>query len=94
MHDEGGVQHDDRMATTDLDDRPTLAPAVAAVLGALRRRIRQYVWLEGCGAAVAWLGVAFWATLAVDWFFEPPAAVRGVMLGRGRRRSWRRSCCS
>ena len=51
-----------------------------AVLGTLRRRIRQYVWLEGAAAAVAWLGVAFWATLAVDWFFEPPVAVRGAML--------------
>ena len=24
--------------------------------------------------------MAFWATLAVDWFFEPPVAVRGTML--------------
>ena len=68
------------MATIDLDEPPMLAPAIAAVLGAVRRRLRRYVWLEGCGAAVAWLGVAFWATLAVDWLFEPTAAVRGIML--------------
>ena len=70
------------MASVDvkLDDRPQLAPAVRAVLGTLRRRIRQYVWLEGAAAAVAWLGVAFWATLAIDWFFEPPAAVRAAMI--------------
>jgi len=57
-----------------------LAPAVRALLGSLRRRIRQYVWLQGCAAALAWLGAAFWATLAIDWFFEPSPAVRGVML--------------
>lgn len=68
------------MATTAANDRPTLAPTVQTVLGALRRRIRQYVWLEGCATAVTWLGVAFWGTLALDWFFEPSAAVRGMML--------------
>ncbi len=67
------------MATIDLDE-PTLAPAIAAVLAAVRRRLRRYVWLEGCARAVAWLGVAFWATLAVDWLFEPTAAVRGILL--------------
>ena len=30
---------------------------------------------------MAWLGAAFWATLAIDWFFEPPPAVRAAMLG-------------
>src|SRR5450830_1751679 len=62
------------------DARPTLAPAVETLLGTLRRRIRQYIWLEGCVAGVAWLGLAFWATLATDWFFEPPAIVRAAML--------------
>jgi hypothetical protein len=62
------------------NDRPKLAPAVETLLSALRRRIRQYVWLQGCAAAVAWLGVAFWATLAADWFFEPSTGVRGAML--------------
>ncbi len=67
---------------TDLErkDRPTLAPAVSTVLDALRRRIRRYIWLEGISASIAWLGVAFWTTLAVDWFFEPPTVVRGMML--------------
>ena len=68
------------MSLTSSSDRPTLAPAVSTVLDSLRRRIRRYIWLEGIGASIAWLGVAFWATLAVDWFFEPPAAVRGIML--------------
>ena len=68
------------MVTAELNDRPTLAPAVKALLRTLRRRIRQYVWLEGCGGALAWLGVAFWGTLIADWFFEPSAVVRGAML--------------
>ncbi|GAG03081.1 unnamed protein product, partial [marine sediment metagenome] len=50
-------------------------------LAALRRRIRRYVWLEGLTTAVAWLGVAFWGSLAIDWLFEPPPLVRGVLLG-------------
>lgn len=62
------------------NDRPTLSPAVETLLGTLRRRIREYIWLEGCAAAVAWLGVAFWATLAADWFFEPSSTARIVML--------------
>ncbi|MGB7736979.1 MAG: hypothetical protein WBL72_25115 [Thermoguttaceae bacterium] len=68
------------MPPTTSHDRPMLAPAVETLLGTLRRRIRQYIWLEGCAAAVAWLGMAFWLTLAADWFFEPPPAVRAVML--------------
>lgn len=68
------------MRVTNRQDRPTLAPTVEILLETLRLRIRQYIWLEGCAAAVTWLGVAFWLTLAADWFFEPPAAVRAVML--------------
>jgi len=68
------------MATTSIEDRPTLAPAVRSLLGSLRRRIRRYVWLEGLGCSVAWLGAAFWASLVIDWFFEPPAAVRSATL--------------
>ncbi len=67
------------MATT-AETRPTLAPHVLGRLGALRRRIRLYVWAEGLGSTVAWLGAAFWMTLAIDWFFEPPVRVRVTML--------------
>ena len=62
-------------------DQPKLAPAVQRPLAELRRRIRQYVWMEGITAAIAWLGVAFWGSLAVDWFFEPPREVRGLLIG-------------
>jgi len=50
------------------------------MLAALRRRIRAYVWLEGLSAGVAWLGAAFWVSLAADWFFEPAAPVRAGMV--------------
>jgi len=68
------------MATSGIEQPPKLAPAVAARLGELRERIRWYVWLEGLTGAVAWLGAAFWVSLAIDWFFEPPPPVRGLML--------------
>jgi hypothetical protein len=61
-------------------NRPTLAPAVTSLLGSLRRRTRGYMVRQGCAAAIAWLGAAFWLTLAADWFFEPPAIVRILML--------------
>jgi len=60
---------------------PTLAPAVRSALAALRRRIRRYVWLEGLATAIAWLGVAFWGSLAIDRLLEPPVPVRIAVLG-------------
>ncbi|MHC4176489.1 MAG: DUF4175 family protein, partial [Planctomycetota bacterium] len=68
------------MATTAIDTEPKLTPAVRSLLGSLRRWIRVYVCLEGLATSATWLGVAFWASLAIDWFFEPPPWVRGVML--------------
>lgn len=69
------------MATTQTEDALRLSPAVAGLLNSLRRRIRGYVWIEGAASAVAWLGAAFWLTLAADWFFEPSRAVRAGLLG-------------
>ena len=61
--------------------QPELAPAIRQVLDALRRRIRWYVWLEGLGWAVAWLGAAFWASLALDRYIEFVHAVRLILAG-------------
>ena len=63
-----------------IHDELRLAPAIRAALDGLRRRIRQYVWVEGLSAAVAWLGAAFWLSLATDWLFEPPKGVRGAIV--------------
>jgi hypothetical protein len=60
--------------------QPRLAPPVRSVLYRLRRRIRRYVWLEGLAIAAAWVGLAFWISLGVDWSFEPPVAVRVALL--------------
>jgi hypothetical protein len=68
------------MSTAPLHDRPSLSPAVQTALDDVRCRIRRYVWQEGVAAIVVWLGVAFWATLAIDWFFEPPVWMRGIIL--------------
>jgi hypothetical protein len=68
------------MNMTRIDDHPPLPSAVKTALVSLRRRIRQYVWQEGVAQAVVWLGLAFWGTLAIDWFFEPHVAVRFILL--------------
>ena len=36
--------------------------------------------MEGLAAAAVWLGAAFWGSMAIDWMFEPPHAVRAVIL--------------
>ena len=57
------------------------------LLGVLRRRIRWYAWLEGLALLVAWLGLAFWLGLALDYLpvrlgaSEMPRAARTVLLG-------------
>jgi len=60
--------------------QPQLAASVQALLAGLRRKIRRYVWFEGLGAAAVWLGVAFWASLILDWFFEPSPRIRIALL--------------
>jgi len=68
------------MASTTIENRPLVAPAVAAVLDGLKLRIRWYVWLYGATAALAWLGLAFWISLAIDYAFEPARGVRLTIL--------------
>ena len=54
--------------------------SIRTLLAALRRRIRCYVWAQGLAGLVAVLGVVFWISLAVDWFFEPSIFVRKILL--------------
>ena len=61
--------------------RPSLALPIDALLSSLRRRIHAYVWIQGLAIALAWLGAAFWITLALDWWIEPPALARQIMIG-------------
>lgn len=49
-------------------------------LGAVRRRIRAYVGVEGLAATIATAGIAFWAALALDRVFEPARTVRWLFL--------------
>jgi len=68
--------------TVEVFNPPQTDDAIRAPLEALRSRIRRYVWIDGLAAGAVWLGLAFWLSLAVDWFFEPPAAVRaGLLIG-------------
>jgi hypothetical protein len=63
-------------------NQPRLARPIEALLAALRRRIRRYVWLQGIALCVAWLGAAFWISLVIDqpWMLEPPPWARGAIL--------------
>src|SRR5262249_8452046 len=61
-------------------ESPPLAPRISALLEGLRLRIRGYVWAEGLAWVVVVLGLAFWASLAFDWLFEPPWQFRAIML--------------
>ena len=59
---------------------------VSRLLRALRWRIRAYVLIEGISAAAIWLGLTFWAGLALDYLpvmmgaSEMPRGVRFVLL--------------
>ncbi len=57
-----------------------LSPQIAGRLAALRRMIRAYVWADGAAAAGILIAAAFWCGLAIDWFFEPPAWARALIL--------------
>ncbi len=63
-----------------------LSPTITSKLASLRRRIRRYVGLDGLAWAVAWLGLVFWVTLAIDYlpvklgYDESNLAVRVVLL--------------
>lgn len=59
--------------------QPELPVVIRTKLDALRTSIRRYVWCYGIAVIVCAMGVAFWVTLVLDWFFEPTAWVRVVM---------------
>ena len=63
-----------------------LHPHVRRLLAGLRWRIRLYIWLEGLFVALLWLGMTFWASLAIDYLpvlvgaSELPVATRAILL--------------
>lgn len=66
--------------------RQQLDPRLRGLLSGLRWRIRAYVWLEGLALGLIWLGLTFWAGLALDYLpmwagaSEMPLAARAVVL--------------
>jgi hypothetical protein len=59
------TQHPDAPVPAPAD--AGLAPAISRALASVRSRIRRYVSLEGLALALAWLGLAFWLSLLLDW---------------------------
>jgi hypothetical protein len=72
---------------TTAEKQPELSPRIRGTLGRLRTRIRAYVWCEGLSLALIWLGLTFWAGLALDYLpvlagaSEMPREARAVVLG-------------
>ncbi|MDP6057361.1 MAG: hypothetical protein QGH33_00650, partial [Pirellulaceae bacterium] len=66
--------------------QPRISAEIVRLLSALRWRIRTYVWLEGISVAMVWVGLTFWASLAVDYLpvllgaSEMPREARAVLL--------------
>lgn len=66
--------------------REPLPDSILQLLDALRGRIRWYVIREGLFAILIWLGIVFWAGLALDYVpvtfgaSEMPVPARGVVL--------------
>src|SRR5262245_40690972 len=63
-----------------VSDKTTPRPDVYLVLGQLRSRIRRYVALEGAGIVLAVIGLAFWLSLATDYWLELSTGVRKFFL--------------
>ncbi len=49
----------------------SLSPSITSALSSLRAKIRAYVWMQGLGLVLAFLGLAFWISLAIDWLPVP-----------------------
>jgi len=56
------------------------AAPLRAALDRLRGQAQAWIWVESLGLIALWAAAFFWTTLLVDWFFEPPAAVRAAWL--------------
>ncbi|MDO4551239.1 MAG: hypothetical protein Q4C96_08325 [Planctomycetia bacterium] len=52
---------------------------ISLLLMQLRRRIRQYVWMEGLSLLLFHLGILFWISLGIDRFFEPSISIRIIL---------------
>ncbi len=68
------------MATETKPAKTALDPAIESLLARLRRRIRAYVVADGVATAVLALAAGFWLSLGLDWFFELPRPLRGLLL--------------
>jgi hypothetical protein len=58
----------DRREPTSGKPRP-MRPAIARLLGQLKRRIRSYVLMEGTALVLIVLFSGFWLTLGIDWAY-------------------------
>ena len=74
------------MEDAKIPSKPQISREIVRLLSALRWRIRTYVWIEGLSVAMVWVGLTFWAGLAVDYLpvllgaSELPKAARAASL--------------
>jgi hypothetical protein len=67
-------------------EKSELPAPIRSILRGMRQRVRLFICLEGLLAAIIWLGLTFWAALALDYFpvllgaTEMPRLARGLVL--------------
>ncbi len=62
------------------EQEPRLAMPLVELLARVRRRIREYVAIDGAARTLIAACAAFWSLLAIDWTFEPTREVRLLLL--------------
>jgi hypothetical protein len=75
------LKKSDALMTTQTQSRARrLEAPLGSLLARLRGRIRAYIWADGLALVLATAGIGFWASLALDWTFEPPRFLRASLL--------------
>ncbi len=64
---------------TEIESRQGVAD-ILLILGRLRARVRRYVAVQGGAKFIAMVALLIWASVIVDWLFEPGRPLRAFLL--------------